>query len=100
MFVHTNNTVGTTATLILTLPKAAGYTQVDIMNRDNQHIAVGDSDITALSGANGGSQVDAGHSIQLWLSGGSKLYAISAGGTGTGAVAVMYSYIPKDYPTD
>lgn len=98
MFVHNNYIVGTTSVLIATIPKAAGPTLVTINNRDNQHIFIGDSDITASVGINGGNELDAGGTTQLWLSGGDALYAISSSVTPAGAVSVSYSYIPKDYP--
>lgn len=98
MFVHSNYLVGTTRILIATVPKAAGPTLVTINNRDNQHIFIGDSDITAEVGINGGNEVAAGGTVQLWLSGGDTLYGISEHATPSGAVAVSYSYIPKDYP--
>jgi hypothetical protein len=98
MFVHSNYLVGTTSVLVASIPKAAGPTLVTINNRDNQDVFIGDSDITASVGINGGNQVDAGGTTQLWLSGGDVLYAISNHVTPSGAVAVSYSYIPKDYP--
>lgn len=98
MFVHSNYLVGTTTVLIASIPKAAGPTIVTINNRDNQHIFIGDSDITASVGINGGNEIAAGGTAQLQLSGGDTLYAISEHTTPSGAVAVSYSYIPKDYP--
>ena len=49
-FFHTNVTVGTTPTLLLTVPSAQGRTQVTIQNQDTAAIFIGDSTITA-SGA-------------------------------------------------
>lgn len=98
MFVHNNYIVGTTSILIASIPKAAGPTQVTINNRDNQHIFIGDSDITASLGSDGGNEIAAGGTAQIQLSGGDTLYAISEHVTPSGAVAVSYSYIPKDYP--
>lgn len=98
MFVHSNYLVGTTSVLVASIPKAAGPTLVTINNRNNQAVFIGDSDITASIGINGGNQIDAESTAQLWLSGGDTLYAISNHATPEGAVAVSYSYIPKDYP--
>lgn len=98
MFVHNNFLVGTTSVLLATIPKAAGPTLVTINNRDNQHIFIGDADITASIGINGGNEVAAGATAQLWLSGGDVLYGISEHATPSGGVSVSYSHIPRDYP--
>ncbi len=98
MFVHNNYLVGTTPVLIASIPKAAGMVSVTINNRDNQHVFIGDSDITASVGINGGNEIAAGGTTQLWLSGGDVLYGISSASTPAGAVSVSYSYIPRDYP--
>ena len=100
MLVHVNTTVGNTPTLILTLPTTANYTAVQINNRDSQNVYIGDINITSAVGANGGTSVALGGSIQIWLSGGDKLYGVSAAGTAAGAVSCLYSYIPVDVPTN
>ena len=91
--VHTNVTVGTTPTLLLTMPNGVGYRAVQVNNRDTAGIFLGDANITAASGANGGQNVATNTTVQVWLSGGDKLYAISAAGTTTGAVSILYSGI-------
>jgi hypothetical protein len=89
--IHSNVTVGTTPTLLLTLPNGVGYVAVSIQNRDNAAIYVGDNAITA-SGANGGHLIAAtSGTLQIWLHGNESIYAISAAGTSTGAVSVLYS---------
>jgi len=99
MFVHSNVTVGTTPTLLFTLPKSAIYTAVSIQNRDSAAVYVGDASITAASGANGGHYIaPTTGTFQIWASGGDKVYAVSSAGTTTGAVSVLYSYTPADYP--
>jgi hypothetical protein len=97
MIVHNNITVGTTATLLFTVPKSANYTAISIQNRDSAAIYLGDSAITVASGANGGHYVaPTNGTFQLWAGGGDKVYAISSAGTSTGAVSVLYSYVPSD----
>jgi len=97
MLVHNNITVGTTPTLLFTLPKSAAYVAVSIQNRDSAAIYVGDSAITVSSGANGGHYIaPTTGTFQIWASGGDKIYGISSAGTSTGAVSVLYSYVPSD----
>jgi hypothetical protein len=88
---HINTTVATTPTMIASIPAGIGNTAVQIYNRDSAAIYLGDSKITSASGANGGSPLAASASIQIWLRGGDQIYAISAAGTSTGAVSVLYS---------
>ena len=89
---HANITVGTTPTPLVTIPNGVGYVAVSIQNRDTAAVYVGDSAITAASGANGGHLIAAtSGTLQLWLHGNETLYAISAAGTSTGAVSVIYS---------
>ena len=90
--IHSNVTVGTTPTPLVTIPNGVGYVAVSIQNRDTAAVYVGDSAITAASGANGGHLIAAtSGTLQLWLHGNETLYAISAAGTSTGAVSVIYS---------
>ena len=90
--IHTNVTVGTTPTPLVTIPNGVGYVAVSIQNRDTAAVYVGDSAITAASGANGGHLIAAtSGTLQLWLHGNETLYAISAAGTSTGAVSLIYS---------
>ena len=90
--IHTNVTVGTTPTPLVTIPNGVGYVAVQIQNRDTAAIYLGDSAVTAASGANGGHVVAAtSGSFQIWMHGNETVYAISAAGTSTGAVSVLYS---------
>jgi hypothetical protein len=90
--VHANITVGTTPTALTTIPNGVGYVAVSIQNRDTAAVYVGDSNITAASGANGGHLIAAtSGTFQIWLHGNETIYAISAAGTSTGAVSVLYS---------
>jgi hypothetical protein len=89
--IHSNITVGTTPTPLVTLPNGVGYVAVQINNRDAAPIYIGDANIVVATGANGGSVIAPGASLQLWMHGNEFLYAISTGGTVAGAVSVLYS---------
>ena len=90
--IHTNITVGTTPTPLITIPNGVGYVAVSIQNRDTVAIYVGDANITAASGANGGHVIAAtSGTFQVWMHGNETIYAVSAAGTSTGAVSVIYS---------
>ena len=90
--IHQNVTVGTTPTLLVTIPNGVGYVAVSIQNRDTAAVYLGDASITAASGANGGHLIAAtSGTFQIWLHGNESIYAISAAGTTTGAVSVLYS---------
>jgi hypothetical protein len=89
--VHTNNTVGTTAQIVYTIP--TGNRQnvpVYVDNLDTAPIWIGDAGITT-SGATQGIKLASGASRQLWLNAGDQVYAISAAGTGAGLVLVTAS---------
>jgi hypothetical protein len=75
------------------MPTGVKTTAIQIANRDSAAIYLGDSVITAASGANGGFPLAANASVQLWLNATDTVYAISAAGTSTGAVTVIYSGI-------
>jgi hypothetical protein len=90
--IHNNITVGTTPTLLITIPNGVGYVAVSIQNRDTAAVYLGDQNITAASGANGGHLIAAtSGTLQVWMHGNESIYAISAAGTTTGAVSVIYS---------
>ena len=90
--IHANVTVGTTPTALVTLPNGVGYVAVSIQNRDSAAVYVGDANITAASGANGGHVIAAtSGTYQVWMHGNETIYGISSAGTGTGAVSVIYS---------
>jgi hypothetical protein len=90
--IHANITVGTTPTPLVTLPNGVGYVAVSIQNRDGAAVYVGDAAVTAASGANGGHSIAATTgTYQVWMHGNETIYAISAAGTSTGAVSVIYS---------
>ena len=90
--IHSNVTVGTSPTALVTIPNGVGYVAVSIQNRDTAAIYVGDSSVTAASGANGGHSIAAtSGTLQVWMHGNETIYAVSAAGTTTGAVSVIYS---------
>jgi len=89
--IQTNNTVGTSAQVIFTVP--VGNRQnvpVYIDNLDTAPIWVGDAGITT-SGATQGFKIATGASRQLWCNAEDQIYAISAAGTGAGLVVVTAS---------
>jgi len=88
---HNNITVGTTPTLLLTMPNGVGYVAVQVNNRDSAAIFLGDSAVTNTVGINGGQNLAANTTVQIWMHGNDSLYAVSAAGTATGAVSVIYS---------
>jgi hypothetical protein len=90
---HTNVTVGTSATVIASIPSGATDTQVWVWNNDLQNIYIGDSAITVTSGSNQGFPVVKNTAQSVWLKSGDTLYGISAAGTSAGAVISMYSTI-------
>ena len=90
--IHSNITVGTSPTALVTIPNGVGYVAVSIQNRDTAAIYVGDASVTAASGANGGHSIAAtSGTLQVWMHGNETIYAISAAGTSAGAVSVIYS---------
>jgi len=89
--IHTNVTVGTTPTLLVTIPNGVGYVAVQVNNRDSAAIFLGDNAVTNTVGVNGGQNLAAAGSVQIWMHGNDSLYAVSAAGTSAGAVSVIYS---------
>ena len=88
---HSAVTVGTSATLLATIPTKSPYTAVLLFNDDNNAIFIGDSSV-ATSGANLGVKISKSTTTtQIWLNAGDSLYAISAAGTAANAVSVLYS---------
>lgn len=88
---HLNATVNTVATPIVTIPRGTPYTAVQIFNRDNQPVYIGDKEVTVAVGDSGGSVLASNSSIQIWMRAEDTLYAISSGGTAAGAVSIIYS---------
>jgi hypothetical protein len=89
--IHVNASVNTIATKICQLPTGVQYTAVQVYNRDNQPIYIGDANVTTAVGPNGGSVLASNSSVQIWMNAGDALYAISTGGTAAGAVSIIYS---------
>jgi hypothetical protein len=88
---HTNITVTTAPTLLVTIPNGSGYVAVQVCNRDSAPVYIGDSIVTGLSGANGGQTIAPSATVQVWMHGNDSLYAVSTAGTAAGAVSVIYS---------
>lgn len=88
---HDTYTVGTSATLIATIPDKNPLTAVSIFNDDNSAIFVGDITV-ATTGVNRGISIPKSTVANtLWLNAGDKLYAISSAGTAANTVSVLYS---------
>ena len=90
--VHNSVTVGTSATLIATVPVGNPLTAVQISNSDTGTIFLGDATV-AVSGVNKGIRMATNTNLQIWLNSGDALYAISAAGTSANAVGVILSKI-------
>lgn len=87
-FLHTNMTVGTTPTLIYTVPSGTQATQVTIQNADTASIFIGDITITS-SGSSRGHAIAANAEHTRLYYPGDKIYAVSAAGTAAGAVIIL-----------
>ena len=92
--VHDTFTVGTTATLLATIPEGNPTTTVAVVNDDNSSIFIGDATLS-VSGANKGLTVVKNTSYRIDLNAGDKLYAISSAGTASHAVTVLYSTVTR-----
>jgi len=90
--VHDSFTVGTSPTLIATIPAKNPTTMVTVVNDDNSSIYIGDVTV-ATSGADKGLTVVKSTSYNIAMNAGDKLYAISAAGTTSYAVSVIYSKV-------
>jgi hypothetical protein len=90
--VHDTFTVGTTATLIATIPAGNPTTTVAVVNDDNSSIFIGDNTLS-VSGANKGLTVVKNTNYRIDLNAGDQLYAISSAGTANHVVTVLYSKV-------
>ena len=89
---HSSITVGTTPTLLCTIPEGNPLTSVVVGNADTVAIFLGDSSLSN-TGADKGLRVATNANQQVWLHEGDSLYGVSAAGTAANAVAVLYSTI-------
>lgn len=92
--VHDTFTVGTTATLLVTIPAGNPTTSVVVVNDDNSSIFIGDATIS-VSGANKGLTVVKNTNYSINLNAGDKLYGISLAGTSANAVTILYSTVTR-----
>lgn len=89
-FVHANLTIGTTPTLVYTVPSGQPPTQVTLQNQDTAAVFIGDSTITA-SGASRGHAIAAnGEHTRLYYAG-DRIFAVSAAGTVAGGLILLYN---------
>ena len=88
---HQTYTVGTTPTLIATIPNKNPLTALLVFNDDNNPIFLGDSSV-AVSGVDRGIKLaKSTTSSQIWLNAGDKLYAVSSAGTAENTISVFWS---------
>jgi hypothetical protein len=90
--VHNSVTVGTSPTIIATIPAGNPNTVVQISNTDAQTIFLGDS-TCSTTGAAKGIRMATNTNLQVSLNSGDVLYAVSAAGTSANAVTVIFSKI-------
>lgn len=90
--VHESFTVGTTATLIATIPEGNPTTEVIISNSDNNTVYIGDQTV-AITGADKGLPVKKDSVYELTLNAEDKLYAVASIATGANALTVLYSKV-------
>jgi hypothetical protein len=88
--IHINAATATTATPLVEIPTGLDYVAVQIYNGHSAAIFVGDADVTT-TGVNRGNSISNGTSVQIWLSGGDTLWAVSAAASAAGAISVVYS---------
>jgi hypothetical protein len=89
---HQSFTVGTSATLLVTVPNKCPETTVQIVNDDNNSIYIGDASV-ATSGVDKGLTVKKDSVYSIKLNAGDKLYGIAAIATGANAVSILYSSV-------
>lgn len=88
--IHINAATATTPTPLITIPAGIDYVAVQIYNGHSAAIFIGD-DTVASSGVNRGNSIANGTSLQIWLSGGDTLWAVSAAASAAGAISAVYS---------
>lgn len=90
--VHQSFTVGTTPTLIISIPEGNPTTSVQVINDDNNTVYVGDATVTA-SGSDKGLPIKKDSVYTFNLNAEDKLYAIAATSTAANAVSILYSEV-------
>jgi hypothetical protein len=88
--IHINAATKTTATPLVQIPSGLDYVAVQIYNGHSAAIFIGDSDVTT-SGTNRGNSIANNTSVQIWLSGGDILWAVSAAASAADAISIVYS---------
>lgn len=89
----------TTKTVLYTVPKGATQCHVTVQNRDTAaSMAIGDSTLGGVSGANAGihlplaASATAPTTFQFWMNGGDTLYGYSSA-TMTNSCVILTSYV-------
>ena len=88
---HQTYTVGTTPTLIITIPDKNPLTQITVFNDDNNPIFIGDSSVSTTGSDRGIKISKSTVASNVWLNAGDKLYAIAATETAANTVSVFWS---------
>lgn len=90
--VHESFGIGTTSSLILTIPEGNPTTDVAITNTDNNTIYIGDATVTT-SGADRGLPIKKDSVYVIKLNAEDKLYAVASIATASDAVCILYSRV-------
>ena len=75
---HYTLTVGTTAVRLVQAPTGVDISRVYITNHDNASLYIGDSTVSASTGANWGFTIIKDANYEFELAAGDTLYAVSA----------------------
>lgn len=90
--VHQSFTVGTTPTLLLTIPEGNPSLEVHLSNSDNNTVYVGDASV-ATSGPDKGLPVKKDTVYIITLNAHDELYAVASIATVSDALTVLYSKV-------
>lgn len=90
--VHESFTIGTSPTLILTIPEGNPSLEVHLSNSDNNSVYVGDATV-AVSGADKGLPIRKDTVYVLTLNAHDELYAVASVATTANALTVLYSKV-------
>jgi hypothetical protein len=90
--IHESFTVGTSPTLLLTIPEGNPSLEVHLSNSDNNTVYVGDATV-ATSGADKGLPVKKDTVYVITLNAHDELYAIASIETTANALTVLYSKV-------
>ena len=90
--LHQSFTIGTTPTVLISIPEGNPTTSVQIINDDNNAVYVGDATVTS-SGADKGLPIKKDSVYTFNLNAEDQLYAVAATATSANAVSILYSSV-------